>query len=70
MEDAASTELVGTVSWGYVRLRREEYTDQQLEEWIKRLRAQKWDEAYVFFRHEDTGTGPKFACALLELAER
>jgi uncharacterized protein YecE (DUF72 family) len=70
MEDATSTKLVGTVSWGYVRLRREEYTDQQLEEWIKRLRAQKWDEAYVFFRHEDTGTGPKFATRFLELAQQ
>jgi uncharacterized protein YecE (DUF72 family) len=70
MEDAAATELVGTAGWGYVRLRREEYTDRQLEEWIKRLRAQKWDEAYVFFRHEDTGTGPKFATRFLELAQR
>ena len=44
----------------YVRLRGEGYTDKRLGEWIKKIRSQDWTEAYVFFRHEDTGAGPKF----------
>jgi len=63
-------ELVETTDWGYLRLRREAYTDQSLTAWIKQLKGQKWKEAYVFFKHEDTGTGPKLAARFLELAQR
>jgi len=63
-------ELVDTTDWGYLRLRREAYTDQSLTAWIKQLKGQKWKEAYVFFKHEDTGTGPKLAARFLELAQR
>ena len=68
MEDTPSNELVRTAGWGYLRLRRENYTDQELREWIGRVRAQDWSEAYVFFKHEDSATGPKFAGRFLELA--
>jgi uncharacterized protein YecE (DUF72 family) len=63
------TDLVSTTDWGYVRLRREKYTDKDLRAWIKRIRSQPWGEAYVFFKHEDTGTGPRFAARFLELAK-
>jgi uncharacterized protein YecE (DUF72 family) len=59
---------IGTSRWGYVRLRREMYSDKELCDWIKKVRAQSWDEVFVFFKHEDTGTGPKFAAHFLELA--
>jgi uncharacterized protein YecE (DUF72 family) len=65
-DDTSSTDLVRTSDWGYVRLRCEDYTDEQLKEWVKRIRSQNWSEAYVFFKHEDTGTGPKFAGRFLE----
>jgi uncharacterized protein YecE (DUF72 family) len=68
MEDGACSDLVSTAGWGYVRLRREDYTDDDLRKWIERLRAQPWDEAYVFFKHEDAGAGPKLAARFLELA--
>jgi uncharacterized protein YecE (DUF72 family) len=68
MDDTPTAELVHTADWGYVRLRREDYTDEQLRAWIAGLRAQKWNEAYVFFKHEDAGTGPKFAARFVELA--
>jgi uncharacterized protein YecE (DUF72 family) len=61
--------LVGTADWGYLRLRREAYTDRHLATWVKKLKAQKWREAYVFFKHEETGTGPKLAARFLKLAE-
>ena len=34
------TELVRTTDWGYLRLRREAYTDKALATWIEKLRAQ------------------------------
>jgi uncharacterized protein YecE (DUF72 family) len=67
VDDVPSADLVSTARWGYVRLRREDYSDEQLSEWIERLRSQDWDEAYVFFKHEDSGTGPKFANRFLGL---
>jgi uncharacterized protein YecE (DUF72 family) len=68
-EDLPAPELSPTADWGYVRLRRERYADKQLRDWIKRLRAQPWKKAYVFFKHEDTATGPKLAAKFLKLAQ-
>jgi uncharacterized protein YecE (DUF72 family) len=67
-EESPSTELVRTADWGYLRLRRGAYTTKALATWIKHLEAQKWHDAYVFFRHEKTGTGPKLAARFLKLA--
>ena len=53
--------LVPTSSWGYLRLRRTEYTDEQLAAWRTGIAAQQWSDAYVFFKHEDEGKGPAFA---------
>jgi uncharacterized protein YecE (DUF72 family) len=59
--------LVATASWGYLRLRRESYGDVDLEAWAERIRRQNWSEAYVFFKHEDDGTAPKFALRLVQV---
>jgi uncharacterized protein YecE (DUF72 family) len=68
-EDSPWTEkLVRTTDWGYLRLRRTAYTTRALATWIKKLKAQKWREAYVFFKHEKTDTGPKFAARFVKLA--
>jgi len=53
--------LVPTASWGYMRLRRTEYTSDELGAWAERVQRQPWSEAYVFFKHEDEGKGPRFA---------
>lgn len=53
--------LVPTASWGYLRLRRSDYTDHQLADWRERVKTQSWSDAYVFFKHEDEGKGPAFA---------
>ncbi len=57
-----------TADWGYLRLRRVNYGDEDLAEWLKRVRQQNWKEEFVFFKHEDEGTGPKLAAKFLELA--
>jgi uncharacterized protein YecE (DUF72 family) len=66
-DEAPIRDLTSTTDWGYVRLRRVGYTDAELGEWATRLKAQDWREAYVYFKHEDTGTGPRFAARLLDL---
>lgn len=53
--------VVPTASWGYQRLRRTEYADEELAAWARRIEAQPWSAAYVFFKHEDEGKGPAFA---------
>lgn len=67
-EESPWTELVRTTNWGYLRLRRKAYTGKSLVAWIKKLRAQTWRDAYIFFKHEETGTGPKLAARFLKLA--
>ena len=59
--------FVSTSDWGYLRLRKPEYGDKELKTWVKRVRDQGWTDAFVFFKHEDEGTGPKFARRFLDL---
>ncbi|QDT53663.1 hypothetical protein Pan44_16860 [Caulifigura coniformis] len=68
-EDLPETPLVPTAGWGYLRLRRENYTDAALRKWIRRIEAMNWKEVFVFFKHEDTGTGPKLGQRLLRLTD-
>ena len=53
--------VIPTASWGYLRLRRTEYTESAISDWARRIAKQPWREAYVFFKHEDEGRGPRFA---------
>jgi uncharacterized protein YecE (DUF72 family) len=56
------TPRVATASdWGYLRLRRVEYSAADVAEWAAWTRAQAWEDAFVFFKHEDAGTGPRLA---------
>jgi uncharacterized protein YecE (DUF72 family) len=57
-----------TADWGYLRLRRVNYSPENLAEWFQRVQDQAWNDAYVFFKHEDEGTGPKLASEFLKLA--
>ena len=51
--------VVSTASWGYARLHRLDYDDAALAEWAKKIAAQPWAEAYVFFKHDEgIGSGP------------
>ncbi len=60
------TPFVTTGSRGYLRLRREAYDDKELASWAERVAAQPWEEAFVFFKHEDAGAGPALARRFLE----
>jgi uncharacterized protein YecE (DUF72 family) len=65
-EDNAPPPLVETTSWGYVRLRLEEYSDADLGQWAKRLGSTGWKETFVYFMHEPTA--PAYAATLMRLA--
>ena len=66
-DDKHSQELVKTAPFGYFRLRRVEYTERALLDWKKRLEDGGYERVYVFFKHEDEGTGPKLAKRFLAL---
>ncbi len=53
-------------SWGYVRLRLEDYSDEDLQDWARQLAATGWGETYVYFMHEPTA--PAYAQALMKFA--
>ena len=72
-EDDDATEEVerkfaATADWGYLRLRGSEYGDAELAGFVERVQGQSWDRAFVFFKHEDEGLGPKLAKRFEEAA--
>jgi uncharacterized protein YecE (DUF72 family) len=51
--------VVSTATWGYVRLHRFDYDAAMLGAWAARIGGQPWNEAYVFFKHDEgIGSGP------------
>ena len=64
-DEELATPLVATAPWGYLRLRRQDYDDAAVAGWAEKVRAQPWSEVFVFFKHEDAGSGPKLAAEFL-----
>jgi uncharacterized protein YecE (DUF72 family) len=62
-----TTPLVPTADFGYFRLRDEGYDAAALARWAAAARRPEWREAYVYFKHEDSGRGPALAAELLAL---
>jgi uncharacterized protein YecE (DUF72 family) len=67
-DDAPASEIPVTASWAYLRLRRPGYSESDLKAWVKRLEGAGLREAFVFFKHEGEGVGPRLAARFLELA--
>jgi len=57
-----------TAAYGYFRLRDEGYTPHDIERWAQLIREKtaSCSEVFVYFKHEEAGTGPQFARLLLE----
>ena len=66
-EDSTPPPWIETAPWGYVRLRLEQYADDDLAQWAKRLAACAWRETWVYFMHEPTA--PAYARTLMRLAQ-
>ncbi|HVO39570.1 MAG TPA: DUF72 domain-containing protein [Spirochaetia bacterium] len=56
-DEVPDPSIVTTAPWGYLRLRKSEYTPAELEEWSRTIAAQGWEEAFVFFKHEQIAPG-------------
>lgn len=69
-DDLPVTHIDKTSDWGYLRLRRVNYSSDDLSEWVRQINAQHWKTTYVFFKHEDEGTGPRLAREFIDLAEK
>jgi uncharacterized protein YecE (DUF72 family) len=67
-EEGVAVPFVSTADWGYLRLRRPDYGDAELKSWIDRVRQPRWQDAFIFFKHEDEGKGPQMARRFLEFA--
>ena len=65
--DEAPASIVPGARAGYLRLRKTDYDDAALRDWVARVRDQSWERAFVFFKHEDEGRGPQLARQFLEL---
>ncbi len=63
---AAGEPLLSTADWGYLRLRRPDYTREALAGWAERIRGTGWRDAFVFFKHEDEGAGPRMAADFID----
>ncbi len=64
-----STPVTSTASYGYLRLRREDYQPGDVARWAEVIKAQAglWSDVFVYFKHEESGTGPRLAQQMLEL---
>jgi len=63
--------FVATAEYGYLRLRDEGYSEEQLAEWARRVRGTaRWRDAFVYFKHEAEGKGPEFGAAFTRLVQR
>ncbi len=64
--DKLATPLVVTSDYGYLRLRREDYQAADVARWAETIRIQKerWSDTFVYFKHEESGMGPRLATQL------
>lgn len=68
-DESPAGEIIGTASWGYLRLRRSNYTDADLSIWVEKILSQKWEKAFVFFKHEEEAKGPEKAMRFREMID-
>jgi uncharacterized protein YecE (DUF72 family) len=69
--DAIATPKKITADYGYLRLRREDYTEKDVKLWSEFVREKNatWKDAFVYFKHEESGIGPKLAKQMVKLLE-
>jgi uncharacterized protein YecE (DUF72 family) len=67
--ETLATPTVTTADYGYLRLRREDYQSADVARWADTIRAQEkiWSDAFVYFKHEESGIGPKLAMEMVAL---
>jgi len=68
LEDEAPPTIRRTSGFLYLRLRRHDYTGAEIDAWAARLAPflEAGDDAFAFFRHDETGRATELARALAE----
>jgi len=66
-DEEPHVEIINTSTRGYLRLRKSDYSKSEIKKWFEKIKKQNWEEAFIFFKHEDGAKGPKFAQQLIEL---
>ena len=66
-DDEEASPFVVTSEDAYLRLRRTQYTEDDLRAWADRIAAQPLERAWVYFKHEDEASAPRFARLLDEM---
>ena len=64
-----STPPVATADFGYLRLRREDYSSADVKRWagVAQEIGAGWGNAYIYFKHEEAGIGPKLAAEMKQI---
>lgn len=67
-----STPMVATAGYGYLRLRREDYQSADVARWTETIKSNEgvWSDVFVYFKHEESGIGPKLASEMIERLAR
>jgi len=60
-EKDSVAELMGTTSWGYLRLLREQYKGAEFTPSSAQAEQQGCESVVAFFRHEDAAAGREFS---------
>ena len=68
-DENPTNEIVSTAPWGYLRLRRSDYTEADLSQWMEKILSQTWKRAFVFFKHEEKAKGPEMALRFCDLTD-
>lgn len=69
-DEQPEADFIKTANWTYLRLRRTVYGEQELQDRFDKMRENNWENTYVFFKHEDEGTGPALADKFLNLKNK
>jgi len=51
-DEEPEPQVVRTAPWGYLRLRKTSYQQNELLDWSRRIAGMGWEDAFVFFKHE------------------
>lgn len=66
-DEEPAGEIISTATWGYLRLRRSDYTDADLSRWAQSIQSQGWEKVFVFFKHEGEAKAPAMAMRFREV---
>ena len=51
-DEEPDPEVTRTAPWGYLCLRKTAYQPAELDSWSRRIAGMGWEEAFIFFKHE------------------